>query len=161
MNAKEYNDCVTEWADRLYRFVIKSCGNAEDARDIVQGSFEVLWKNREQVEAPKAKSYLFTVAYNQTIDRHRKSGRVVYPEHPPDMVQQGTRQQTDLKKILDRALQQLDERSRQVILLKDYEGYSYEEIVHLAQLSLPQVKIILHRARKTLKEYLVSIEKII
>ena len=63
--------------------------------------------------------------------------------------------------VLERALARLDEQSRALVLLKDYEGYSYDEIAEITDLSESQVKVYLHRARKTLKEYLVSVEKII
>jgi RNA polymerase sigma factor (sigma-70 family) len=62
---------------------------------------------------------------------------------------------------LERALDQLDERSRALVLLKDYEGYSYEEIGKITELNESQVKVYLFRARKALKEYLVSVENII
>lgn len=67
----------------------------------------------------------------------------------------------DLKKILDRALDRLDEQARALVLLKDYEGYRYEEIATITGLTDAQVKVYLHRARKILKDYLVSVENII
>jgi RNA polymerase sigma-70 factor (ECF subfamily) len=66
-----------------------------------------------------------------------------------------------LKKILDRALAQLDEQARALVLLKDYEGYRYDEIAQITGLTDSQVKVYLHRARKILKEYLVKVENII
>ncbi|RYD97805.1 MAG: RNA polymerase sigma factor, partial [Sphingobacteriales bacterium] len=63
--------------------------------------------------------------------------------------------------VLDRALAQLDDQARALVLLKDYEGYKYEEIAQITGLSDSQVKVYLHRARKTLKQYLVSVENII
>lgn len=63
--------------------------------------------------------------------------------------------------MLDRALERLDEIKRSLVLLKDYEGYSYEEIGNITGLSASQVKVYLHRARLQLKEYLVTIENII
>ena len=68
MTEKEYNDCVTLYADNVYRFIVKNLRHEEDARDVVQTAFEKLWINREAVDHAKSKSYLFTVAYNQMID---------------------------------------------------------------------------------------------
>src|SRR5204863_7069085 len=76
MTEKEYNLCVTEYADNVYRFIVKNLRHEEDARDVVQTSFEKLWINRESVDTTKSKSYLFTVAYNQMIDHLRKIKRV-------------------------------------------------------------------------------------
>ncbi len=160
MELNDYNACVQQWADALFRFACKCTGNEEDARDVVQNSFEVLWKKREDVTVEKAKAYLFQVAYNQSVDNYRKQSRVIYKE---EIVHDGsyTHGQAGLKKVLDRALDRLDEQARALVLLKDYEGYRYEEIAQITGLTETQVKVYLHRARKTLKEYLVRVENII
>ena len=67
----------------------------------------------------------------------------------------------NLKKILDEALARLNETQRSLVLLKDYEGYSYEEIGEIMNLNASQVKVYLHRARVQLKSYLVKIENVI
>lgn len=158
MEVNEYNACVREWADALFRFACKCTGQADDAHDVVQSSFEVLWQKRKEVEAGKAKAWLFQVAYRKSIDNYRKKVKVSYTLPPEETYNPGN---PDLKKILDRALSQLDEQSRALVLLKDYEGYRYEEIAQITELSETQVKVYLHRARKILKEYLVSVENII
>ena len=68
MKELEFNQCVDEYANSVYRFILKNIGHVEDAQDIVQTAFEKLWVNRNKVEPLKAKSYLFTVAYHQMID---------------------------------------------------------------------------------------------
>ena len=160
MEVKDYNACVHKWSDALFRFAYKCTGNEEDARDIVQGSFEVLWQKREDVLLGKEKAFLFQVAYRHSIDNYRKRRRITYKEEVEhsDVYSQKNH---DLKKVLDRALTQLDEQSRGLVLLKDYEGYKYEEIAVITGLTETQVKVYLHRARKVLKNYLVSVENII
>src|SRR5215203_2752581 len=76
MTEKDYNDCVRLYADNVYRFIVKNLRHEEDARDVVQTAFEKLWRNREDVDGAKSKSYLFTVAYNQMIDHIRKVKRI-------------------------------------------------------------------------------------
>lgn len=127
---------------------------------MVQNSFEVLWARKDTVAPEKAKSFLFQVAYNQSVDLYRKQSRVKYPETIPVECSH-TPGNPDLKRVLDRALAQLDEQSRALVLLKDYEGYKYEEIGQITGLNETQVKVYLHRARKTLKNYLVSVEHVI
>jgi len=158
MDATDYNACVRDWADALFRFACKCTGQQSDARDVVQNSFEVLWQKKGEVLPGKAKAYLFQVAYRQSVDNYRKRSKVAFMDAPEET---WTPNNPDLKKILDRALAQLDDQSRALVLLKDYEGYSYEEIAQITALSDSQVKVYLHRARKTLKEYLVSVENII
>src|SRR5919205_4674099 len=76
MTDKEYNECVSLYADNVYRFIVKNLRHEEDARDVVQTAFEKLWRNKDMVENAKSKSYLFTVAYNQMIDHLRKVKRI-------------------------------------------------------------------------------------
>jgi RNA polymerase sigma factor (sigma-70 family) len=161
MTEKEYNQCVNQYADNVYRFIVKNLRHEEDARDIVQTAFEKLWRNREAVENEKSKSYLFTVAYNQMIDHIRKNKRIqLKDEFAEDgRVQQASNNQ-NLKKTLMEALNRLNETQKSLVMLKDYEGYSYEEIGEIMGLSGSQVKVYLHRARLTLREYLVSPENV-
>ncbi|MCK9402075.1 MAG: RNA polymerase sigma factor [Chitinophagaceae bacterium] len=160
MTEKEYNQCVDQYADNVYRFIVKNLRHEEDARDIVQTAFEKLWRNREAVENEKSKSYLFTVAYNQMIDHIRKVKRIQLKD---DFSEDNRTQQpanANLKKVLMEALNRLNETQKSLVMLKDYEGYSYEEIGEIMGLNESQVKVYLHRARLTLRTYLVSPENL-
>ncbi len=161
MTEKEYNDCVTTYADNVYRFILKNLRNEEDARDVVQTAFEKMWRNKDEVDAQKSKSYLFTVAYHQMIDHIRKVKRIHLRDEFSAEVKVQDRPVNNLKKILEEALSRLSETQRSLVLLKDYEGYSYEEIGRITGLNESQVKVYLHRARLQLKEYLVKIENVI
>ena len=161
MTEKEYNECVSLFADNVYRFIFKNLGHKEDAKDVVQTAFEKLWINREQVDNNRSKSFLFTVAYHQMIDHIRKNKRISFKEE--HNIERGVTYQSNnnIKKILDEALQKLGETQRSLVLLKDYEGYSYDEIGKITGLSQSQVKVYLHRARLQLKNYLVKAENVL
>jgi len=161
MTAEDYNDCVKLYADGLYRFMLKSTRQVEDARDLVQSSFEKLWEHRAEVNALKCKSYLFTIAYHKMIDMNRKNRRLEFREELPDLMDATPRTSPRLKEVLEKALGRLNERQRSLVLLKDYEGYSYEEIAEITGLNSTQVKVTLHRARLILKEWLVSVENVL
>lgn len=161
MTEKEYNECVNLYADGVYRFIVKNLRHADDAKDVVQSSFEKLWINREKVENERCKSYLFTVAYHQMIDLTRKNKRVDMREDFSFSKTTTNEPQHQLKKVLNEALYRLSETQRSLVLLKDYEGYSYEEISVITALSISQVKVYLHRARIQLKSYLVKPENVI
>jgi RNA polymerase sigma factor (sigma-70 family) len=161
MTEKEYNDCVTEYADNVYRFIYKNLRHEEDARDVVQTAFEKLWRNREEVDGTKCKSYLFTVAYNQMIDHIRKVKRIHLKDEFREETKVYSKEANNLKEVLNAALARLSETQRSLVMLKDYEGYSYDEIGRIMNLSESQVKVYLHRARVQLKEYLVTIENVI
>ena len=161
MTEKEFNDCVNLYADNVYRFIVKNLKHEEDARDVVQASFEKMWMNRDKVENERSKSYLFTVAYHQMIDLIRKNKKVKLEEDFSSSMQTTREPQSEIKKLLNDALYRLSETQRSLVLLKDYEGYSYEEIAEITSLSISQVKVYLHRARIQLKNYLVKPENVI
>ena len=161
MTEREYNECVKAYADNVYRFILKNLRHEEDARDVVQTAFEKMWRNREEIDPVKCKSYLFTVAYHQMIDHIRKTKRVQLKEEFSAELKVQDRPANNLKKVLEEALNRLSETQRSLVLLKDYEGYSYDEIGKITGLSESQVKVYLHRARVQLKDYLVKIENVI
>jgi RNA polymerase sigma-70 factor (ECF subfamily) len=101
------------------------------------------------------------VAYHQMIDHIRKVKRIQLKEEFSEGSKVQDRPANNLKKVLEEALARLGETQRSLVLLKDYEGYSYEEIGQITGLSESQVKVYLHRARVQLKEYLVKIENVI
>lgn len=160
MTEKDYNDCVKLYADNVYRFILKNLRHEEDARDIVQSAFEKMWRNRDSVETDRSKSFLFTVAYNQMIDHLRKNKRISLRKEFAEEVRVYDKPAHNARKILNEALLLLNETQRSLVMLKDYEGYSYEEIGQITGLSASQVKVYLHRARVQLKNYLVKPENV-
>jgi len=161
MTEKEYNKCVDLYADNLFRFIVKNLEHTEDARDVVQNAFEILWKHCNDVPFEKAKSYLFTVAYHNMIDHVRKVKRITLVDQFREETKISEQRVHNAKNVLEKALNRLTEVQRSLILLKDYEGYSYEEISSIMHLNPSQVKVYLHRARIHLKNYLVKMENVI
>ncbi|MFM9911013.1 MAG: RNA polymerase sigma factor [Chitinophagaceae bacterium] len=161
MTEREYNQCVNLYADNVYRFILKNLRHEEDSKDVVQTAFEKMWVNRAEVDNAKSKSYLFTVAYHQMIDHIRKVKRISLRDEFKDDMRITDRPVSNTKKILEEALSRLSETQRSLVLLKDYEGYSYEEIGKITGLNESQVKVYLHRARIQLKNFLVSPENVL
>lgn len=160
MNAKEYNSCVDLYADRVFRFIVQSTRDDAKAKDIVQDAYLKLWEHHEDVSYEKARSWLFTAAYRQMVDGVRREKKVErMGEH--NLEPHHDHQWTDLQDILHSALEILPEIQRDVILLRDYEGYSYEEIGGMTGLTEPQVKVYIFRGRKKLKAHLVSIDTLL
>ncbi len=161
MTVKEYNQCVDLHADGVYRFILKNIREEDRARDIVQDAFAKMWEKAGTIAFEKAKSYLFTAAYHTMIDAIRKDKHQQdYRDHQGD---QGYSENdySDLKEILNEAVGKLPEIQRSVLLLRDYEGYSYKEIGEITELNESQVKVYIYRARVFLKNYLVSIDRVI
>jgi RNA polymerase sigma-70 factor (ECF subfamily) len=160
MTELEYNLCVKQYADNVFRFIVKNLRHEEDARDIVQSAFEKMWRNREMVETAKSKSYLFTVAYHQMIDHIRKVKRIELKDEFKEDGRANHQASPRLKQTLMEALNKLNETQKSLVMLKDYEGYSYDEIGEIMGLNSSQVKVYLHRARLVLRNYLVSPENV-
>ena len=159
MTVKEYNHCVDSYADGLYRFALKTLGNSDKSRDVVQDSFERLWIKHEGVDFTKAKSYLFTTAYHACIDIIRLEKRQGNMEEA--QIESTNNQYTDLQEILHEALKKLPEIQKSLILLRDYEGYSYQEIEEITGLNESQVKVYIYRARLALKQYIGHLETVL
>ena len=161
MTTAEFNQCVDDHADGLYRFILKNMRDEDEARDVVQDSFEKMWRNHEQVDGNKAKSYLFTIGHHTMIDRIRSK------KHMSDFTEVNeeslfhTEQYSDLKQVLNHAVNLLPDVQKAVITLRDFEGYSYQEIGKITGLSESQVKVYIYRARIFLKEYIGSMERVV
>lgn len=161
MNYREFNRLVDKYADNLYRFILKSIKIEDDAKDIVQESFKRLWQNRNKFEQQKAKSYLFKIAYNLIIDFQRAKTKYKQWDEADYNSFSTDKTYSDLSEILDKALETLKPMYKNLILLRDYEAYSYNEISEITGLSESQVKVYIFRARKKLKDYIGKIENII
>jgi len=161
MTVAEYNQTVEEYSDGLYRFMLKNTGNSETARDIVQESFEKLWRRVNEVAFEKSKSYLFTTAYHNFIDILRKEKRFAGLESLSPNSPSVEKEYTGLKELLDNAVNRLPPDQKSVILLRDYEGCSYAEIADITGLSETQVRVYIFRGRQFLKQTLGSVEALI
>jgi RNA polymerase sigma-70 factor (ECF subfamily) len=127
----------------------------------VQDTYEKLWLKVSDVASTNAKSYMFTTAYHTMIDRIRKDKRLSEMTATREQTLSHTRQYSDLKEVLDEALTKLTDTQRSLILLRDYEGYSYAEIGEITGLNESQVKVYIFRARGILKNYIGALENVI
>jgi len=160
MNRREYNIAVNEYSGRLFRYVVKCLGNKEDANDIVQESYEKLWKNRKKVPLTKSKSWLFTTAHNMLINHTRKHKAFLMEDEncQEPMVSGNT---YELRDLIEQALEGLPALQRQIILLRDLEGYSYKEIGEILRLNESQVKVYLFRGRQKVRLKLKDISVLV
>jgi RNA polymerase sigma factor (sigma-70 family) len=161
MTTEEYNKAVDLYADGAYRFILKNLRNSDKAKDIIQDTFEKLWINVANVNNQKVKSYIFTTAYHTMIDSIRKDKRMVSFEQASPSEHSTSRTYSDVGEILNKAIEKLPADQKSVILLRDYEGYSYDEISEITGLSEAQVKVYIYRARVFLKEHIGSMSVLV
>lgn len=106
------------------------------------------------------KSYLFSTVHNIIVDSVRKierdeTYRSTYEEGT------GTFDNPDLKEIIEQARDRLPEIQKTVLMLRDYEGYNYDEIGEMTNLNESQVKVYIFRARKSMKAYIGSLDVVL
>lgn len=161
MTVKEYNRSVDEYSDSVFRFVRANLKDPDRSNDIVQDSYEKLWRNVTEIEYRVVKSWLFSTAYHATIDVIRKERKIVTHEELYESSLIHESQYSDLNEVLHLALEKLPDTQKSLVLLRDYEGYSYKEIGEITGLSEAQVKINIYRGRMTLKNFIGKIEMVI
>ena len=161
MTVEEYNRSVEEYADSVYRFIRADLKDEDRANDVVQDSYEKLWKHVAEIQYVVVKSWLFSTAYHVMIDIIRKEKRMMALEESHESHLINESQYSDLNEILHLALDRLPEQLRTVILLRDYEGYNYKEIGEITGLTEAQVKISIYRGRVALKNYIGKIETVL
>jgi RNA polymerase sigma-70 factor (ECF subfamily) len=161
MTVKEYNRSVEEFANPVYRFIRGNLKDDERSNDIVQDSYEKLWRNITEIEYGFVKSWLFTTAYHLMIDIIRKEKKIESLEliHEKEMIYES--QYSDLNEILHKAMDHLPEQQKTSVMLRDYEGYSYKEIGEITGLNEAQVKINIYRGRVALKNFIGKIETVL
>jgi RNA polymerase sigma factor (sigma-70 family) len=156
---QEYNICVDDFSDGVFRFIMKNIKHKADAEDVVQMAFERLWKHHSNIKAESAKSFLFTTAYRCMIDLIRKNKRMIFPEELPEEMEGVARDDNksfETRELIELGLKELSEIQRSVLMLRDYEGYSYKEIAEITEITEAQVKVYIFRARKKLQAFIKS-----
>jgi RNA polymerase sigma-70 factor (ECF subfamily) len=151
------------YKNKIYRFALGIVGDSFDAEDVVQDLLIKIWKRQSEFEQIENKeAWCMTVVRNLCIDkiRSRKIDAKSLDDfhHLKDQSDTPDRQVEQHEKALSitKLLNQLPEKQRSILHLRDIEGYSYQEIADMTDTTLEFVKVTLHRARKTLKEHLIK-----
>jgi RNA polymerase sigma-70 factor (ECF subfamily) len=157
----EYNQCVDSYSDSLYRFILKHIKDEDVAKDIVQDTYEKVWRKVNDIESTNAKSYMFTAAHHTLVDYTRKAKKHGEFTETVENSLKHDKHYSDIKEVLNMALDKLPDIQKSVVLLRDYEGYDYTEIGKITNLTESQVKVYIFRARAALKNYIGKLETVI
>jgi len=159
MTTKEYNKIIDSYGQRIYGFIFNSLRDSEESKNLVQDTFETLWMKKDSVDLSKIKSYLFTVAYRKMVDHTRRNKTMVnYLSNMQVGIQQNSEQELNAKYLLKKAFMKIREDYKRVILLRDSEGYSYDEIANITGQTAGQVRTNLFRGRKELRTIIEQLE---
>lgn len=140
------------------RYILK---DAQEAEDATQEAFVKLWNNRDNIDPERVKPWLMKVTRNGCLDRLRRRRETVeFDENQMTGEVGGPMQDVAANELgawLKRAIAGLNEPYRSLVVLRDVNQHSYEEVAGMLELNLAQVKTYLHRARKQLREQLAEV----
>lgn len=150
--------------NKLYRFAIKLLQSEEDAKDVVQEVLIKVWNKRGELGHLKSfEAWCMTVTRNLSLDKlkskHNRSGS--FPEgfevveNRKDPLE--NLEINDAMRKVNQLIQELPEKQKQIIMLRDIEGFTYNEISEILAIDINQVKVNLFRARKAIKENLLNL----
>ncbi|HTE31543.1 MAG TPA: RNA polymerase sigma factor [Chryseolinea sp.] len=165
MNLESFQNRVLPVKNKLFRFALRFLGNEDEAKDIVQEVFVRVWNGREQMnEVQNWEAWCMRITKNLSLDRIRAiTRRQTHPIEDGYAVRQdgltpleSTEMQESMNKI-NQLIGALPEKQRQVMHLRDVEGYTYNEICEIMELDMNQVKVNLFRARNAVREKMTKI----
>lgn len=160
MDRSDYNNSVKLYSSRLHQFIKKLTGDEEQTKDFVQDCYMKLWIHNKQVKTDKVRAWLFQTAYREVLmDRRKQSYHNTYIETLKEETTDNT--YNGAREALNTLIESLPASYKAVLLLKDEEGYSYEEIAQQTQMTIEQVKITLYRAIVKMKQMIGKKENII
>lgn len=164
MNQEIFRNCIIPLRDKLYRFALRITGSAHEAEDVVQEVMENIWKapENQSEQVRNWEAWSMTLTRNRSLDRNRrrKTRQILPVENreesaavPSPALQT---ENMDLSEQIRRMIQELPEKHRLVMHLRDIEEMTYEEISNILSMPADQVKTNLHRARKAIRARLIQ-----
>jgi RNA polymerase sigma-70 factor, ECF subfamily len=149
------------YADRIYRHIYYRTSNVEDARDLTQEVFTKAWQGLPRYKRTRTPflGWLFTISHNRVIDYYRAKKDHAYLND--EMIMQDS--DTSPEKLVEaefkqqevrRAILHLPEDQQQVILMSFIEGFEYSEIAAALNKTEGNIRVIIHRGLKKMREIL-------
>ncbi len=144
----------------LYKYLLHLTGHPQTAEDLLQDTFIKAYEYLESYEGEKVRPWLFRVAHNAFLDWYRREKRRLQTDpslldNLYEIAEAGPQERYLLQEKLKnwlRAVNSLPVKNRQIILLRDYHGFTYREIAQILGTGLTGVKVTLFRARQKIKE---------
>ena len=157
-DARAFGRIFERHGDRLFRIAMSMLGNSADAEDVVQETFTGAFKGIKGFQGRSSvKTWLTRILVTQVSQWRRQQGRAVRRTEPMgDVATDGSASSVEKRIDLQAALEQLSDEHRQVLVLREYEQMSYDEIAEVIGVPRGTVESRLHRARTELKEKLRS-----
>ena len=166
MDLEAFENRILPAKNKLFRFALRLLGNEDEAKDIVQEVFIRVWNGRDQMAAVQNwEAWCMRITKNLSLDRlrtmTRKQTRPIEESYDLRHESLTPHESTEIGESMQKITQviaELPRKQRQVIHLRDVEGYSYQEICEILELDMSQVKVNLFRARNTVREKMTKID---
>lgn len=166
MQEISFRDDILPLKDKLFRLALRITFDRAEAEDVVQDTMIRVWnKHEEWTQFGSIEAYCLTVAKNLAIDRSQKK-EAQNVELTPEMEEEseisGPYDQlvnNERMSIIHRLINELPEKQRLIMQLRDIEGESYKEIAKILNLTEEQVKVNLFRARQKVKQRYLEIDE--
>ncbi|CAL1518331.1 RNA polymerase sigma factor [Chitinophaga sp. MM2321] len=151
---------------KLYRFAFRLLGNEEDAQDITQDVLMKVWGMQEKMrELQNMEAWCMRITRNMALDKikskkYRTADELDRAGEMPALQQKSPHMVTEQNDVMHKvrgAISDLPEKYRTIIQLRDMDGFSYQEIADILDIDMNEVKVNLHRARKTVREKLQNL----
>ena len=163
MNVEDFKIQVLPLQDKLYSFSLRFLGDSEDAKDAVQEVLIKLWKLRDSLENYRSiLAFAMTVTRNHCLDRIKARRTVplddnkVYAGQVVNTTPGDILERKDLTEKIKRIIGELPENQRSVIHLRDIDGFGNQEIGEIMSMDVNNVRVLLSRARKKVREELLK-----
>ena len=163
MTPEEFKSEVLPVKNKLYRFALRMLGDAEEAQDVVQEIFLRLWSKKEQLgEYRNLEAFAMTMTKNLCIDKLKSPSakRKLFDESsllPDERTPYVKAELSDTIKIIRQVMDNLPEQQKMVVQLRDVEECDFDEIAEITGLSMNNIRVILSRARKKIRDTLIKI----
>jgi RNA polymerase sigma factor (sigma-70 family) len=165
MNFEMFESRVLPVKNKLFRFAFRLLGSSEEAKDIVQEVFIKVWNGRDQMESiDNMEAWCMRITRNLSLDKIRaRQRKATDPIEGSFDIQNDARtpyeatENSENMQRISQLIASLPDKQRQVMHLRDIEGYSYNEICEILELDMNQVKVNLFRARNSVREKFIKI----
>jgi RNA polymerase sigma-70 factor, ECF subfamily len=142
----------------VFRYVYSLCRHVSTTEDVVQETFYKIYDYIEDLSYEQIKPWLFRIAHNTYIDLYRKEKRQqMYEKSDHPIIQRSAEEEVLVKVAIEHWLNTtntLTFEQKQLLILRDIQHFTYDEITKITGQSLANVKTKLFRARKIMKDLL-------
>ena len=156
MKTISFRDDILPLKDKLFRLALRITLNTEEAEDVVQDTMVKVWQQKENWQRLNSvEAYCMTICRHLALDKTTQAGRRNVPLSAPDEIAS----RNERVRMIWSLMEKLPEIQRSILQLRDVEGYSYQEIAGILQISDTQVKVYLHRARNFIRSEAEKIDE--